>query len=238
MTNVFNHANLLPHIFQYEAWPPHPVSLSSDWEKLSDEKLLDIYQDGNREQKNQAFSAIFNRYRLNVCRYISRFSLSDWRRKELFAEVWIKASVKFQEKKFESKSLNRWLISTTKRTQYELYRKDKKEKEVSDKLLDENYSEVNQVIKKKVTQLDNKYNNFTIEEWLQNQADQRFLKTVNMLENELQREILKLIYFSGITSSKEIGKKFAQKPNTIRKNHHRALEKLAKLLPEADKEIY
>lgn len=237
MTMTFDHADLSAYILKYHVWPPPEIFLSSDWQKRNDEELLKIYQTRDRWQKDQAFSAIFNRYRLEVNHYIRGFGLSEWECKEVFTEVWAKASVKFKTFQWQGKPLNRWLIVTAKNTQYEQNRKDEKQDKIADKVIKEEFYEVDKVIKKKVSQLDNRLNDVTIEKLLEQEADKRFKQIVKMLDNKLQRQILHLIYFNGITSN-QIATMLRQKPTTIRVNHHRALKKLTKLLSETHEGVH
>lgn len=224
MTTTFNHLPLSVYMITCDTWPPPQISISSDWEECDDEKLLKIYQTGNRMQKNQAFSAIFNRYRLEVNRYIRGFALSEWQSKEVFTEVWTKASEKFKTFTWQGKPLNRWLIVTAKYTASEHRKQKKRQSEI-----------VDQLIQTKISQLDDGYeaHDSTIKHSYEQETDQRFQQIIKMLENKLQRQILQLIYFNGITKSNQIATILGQKPNTIRANHRRALKKLAKLLSES-----
>jgi RNA polymerase sigma-70 factor (ECF subfamily) len=217
MTMTLNQASYVEFLTKYEVWPT--IALSASWEKHSDEELLRIYQTGHPLESNRAFSALYNRYRLNVVRYVGSKVKDEWEAKAVFCDVWLKAMDGLKTFEWQGIPLERWLIRTANLTIREHNRKN--ERYVI-------FEEAEEFIEFRLNQLDSAKTppEVVIGEELREEADNRFFKALKALKSPLQRQIIRLIYFKGITNSGEIAKKLGQKPSNIRKNHERALKKL------------
>lgn len=205
-------------------WRNEVRSNDSDWAELDDQALLSIYQTGKPEQRNQAFEVIYNRYGFEVANYVEKNVAEEWKAKKVFCDVWLKASDKFKTFVWKNKPLNRWLMSTAKYTVLEGYRQAKKRDKIE--IITDFTDSATDGIEKAQTEPD-----IVVEELLQNEADQRVLQIINLLEHDLQRKILILRYFSGLKFNK-IAEELGKSAGTIRVNHSRALDKLAKHLSD------
>lgn len=197
---------------------------NSYYGKLRDEALLHIYQTGEAEQRNQAFEAFYNRYGVEVASYVNKKVPEESKAKEIFSDVWVKAYYKLKTFVWNDIPLNHWLLSTAKYTILQGYYQEKQRYEFE--ITTDFTNSVSDGIEKAQTEPD-----MVVEEFLQKEGDQRFLQIVNLLKNDLQRQILILRYFGGLTF-KEIAQQLGKKADYIRVNHRRALKTLAKQLPE------
>lgn len=206
-------------------WYDEAVQNTSHWEVLHDRILLNIYQKGDAEQRNRAFDVIYHRYETEVANYVEKKVKEESRAKEVFSDVWVKASEKFKTFAWQGISLNHWLIKVAKYTILDSYRKDKKRQKL-EILTDFTDSAADRI---KNTQTEP---NFVIEELLRKEGHQRFLQIIKFLKNDLQRQILILCYFNELTFN-EIALQLGQSAGSIRVNHSRALKKLAKHFAKA-----
>lgn len=197
---------------------------NSYYGKLHDEALLHIYQTGEAEQRNQAFEAFYNRYWVEVASYVKKKVPEESKAKEIFSDVWVKAYYKLKTFVWDDIPLNHWLLSTAKYTILQGYYNEKRRYKLE--VITDFTDSASDRIEKAQTEPD-----MVVEQLLQQEADQRFLQIVNLLKNDLQRQILILRYFGELTFE-EIAQRLGKSAGTIRVNHQRALKKLAKDLPE------
>lgn len=86
---------LLENVFRYDYDNPSPLvvgRLCPDLEGLEDEKLLQLVKTGiNRRQRDGAFGVLYNRYYLDVWRFVkSRVGVVE-QAQDVFLEVWLVA---------------------------------------------------------------------------------------------------------------------------------------------------
>lgn len=205
-------------------WHPCTLQTDSNLEVLGDQVLLNIYQTGKPEQRNRAFDVIYHRYRLEIECYIQKKIREEWKCKEVFSDVWAKASDKFKTFVWNGIPLNHWLLQKAKYTILDGYKEEKRRHKFE--IITDFTDSASDRIEKAQTEPD-----IVVEEFLQKEGDQRFLQIVNLLKNDLQRQILILRYFGELTFE-EIAQQLGKKANYIRANHSRALKKLAQHLPE------
>lgn len=200
------------HMFYCNTWPPPPIEVPFNYDNKTDEELLWLFKKGDRSQRNNAFNTIYNRYRLDVASYCGTCMDREEEAKDLFADVWVEVSKKLITFEWRGIPICRWLIKTAK---YIKLNKDRKKSEIPchdiETLMELDSSK----------EVDN-----PIDILLRKESDRRVIRAISELKNPLQKKILMAIYINGITSSKELAKKFKTTPNNIRVNHHRALKKL------------
>lgn len=213
MTMTPNNLNRADYLVKCKAW------LLADWSQYSDEELLILYQGADLDKQNQAFDEIFNRYCSIVDGYIKKTSLNEWEAKAALYDVWLKAMDKLKTFDYREIPLEHWFRSVAHKTVQEYYRKERREAEKASRLVEEDLKGLDQLPS---------LAEIMIEQEQEKEAHDRFFEACDTLPNKLQREIIILIYFHGITNSKQIGQKLGKSAATIRTYHCRALKKLAK----------
>lgn len=100
-------------------WPQSTMPFEPDYEQFSDEELLNILQTGTREQKKNAFSAIYEKYYKEVWQIIvsrgNRYRWFEEENKDVFGTVWLEAFRKFStDFEWRNIPLGNWLLKTAK----------------------------------------------------------------------------------------------------------------------------
>ncbi len=216
-------SGLSEYILRYDAeWPPAPMPLAPDLEAASDESLFQLLKRRSRARRREALHALYNRYYLDVWRFIrSHGGLAEDDAKDIFAEVWkIACEDLHKTDNWQDAPIKVWLIKVADIRVKAFFRESGNEDDIS---LDDLYEQAVSLIEKEL-QLDSESPPAKSSPRVKTAAD-RLLKSALSILDDTERQIILRTYYKGRNST-QIGEALDLKSGTVRKKHQRALEKL------------
>lgn len=100
----------------------HP---SNPYIETPDEVLLELLHSEQPQQVSLAFEAIYQRYHLDVWRYIQSRGVAVPDAEDIFSEVWITACRKLPDFVWQGTSIKYWLLTVAKNKHLEFVRRQK-----------------------------------------------------------------------------------------------------------------
>lgn len=193
----------------------------------TEEELVFIFNHGIREERQAAFSIIYERYKLDVWNFIKRKGLSEPDARDIFSEVWSIGwsklrTFEWRDTSASAKPIKAWLISIAQRRFLEFFRRETQNKNVD---LDERWDYIDTNL---IQDLDLSSETSLTESQIE--GNEILAKAISKLYPR-ERQIITLIYFEQKNST-EIGQVLNMKPAAVRTAHSRVLKKLRKILLE------
>ncbi len=206
-------------------WPALGAS-TPDLVKLVDEDLLEVIKADSLPQSQEAFLTLYNRYYLDVWRYILwRGKSPDVEAKDLFCEVWYRALTRIRKFVWQGIPIRVWLISIADMVCKEFNRKAQQEDHEE---LDEELNKRAQDVLEAAQSIDEALSSDPLSESDQSRLDIVIMEGMSCL-NPKERKIIELTYFKNMNST-QIGQTLHMKPVTVRVARKRVVEKIAKQL--------
>jgi len=209
--------------------------LIDNLETAGDERLIALVTQGSLQESKRAFEIIYKRYHRDVWRFIRSRVNAKTDADEIFGDVWVVVAEKIYDFEWRGISIKSWLFKIAENKIREFLRQpfsfsyeeleENRNPELHDALHNgppqsglaetEPFSDASSEVKK--------------------EAQRRLHQEISKLPAK-QLKIIKLKYFEGIDSLKEIARKLGMNENTVRVYKMRAEKKIGE--SEALSELY
>lgn len=200
--------------------------LIPDLPAADDEILIALVTQGSRTESQEAMAMIYERYHKDVWRFIRSMVSSETEADEISGEVWVVVSEKIYSFKWRGVPIKEWLFKIAKNKVREFARQPSV---LSLEELDEKgHPELFQtVLHEDVPQLHSTESETAQETIPEDKkvANRLLHRALSKLSAD-QYKIIKLKYFEGVESLKDIAKRLGMKASTVRVYKKRAEEKI------------